>query len=126
MRNNMFQYERSLIFMSKEKVINEVVENAEFEEIENENEVDAVAEVKKEEIAVPEKESFKEKFKRCAPKVAKVIGIGALAVASFVLGAKSVKKSNYDDGDYVDTDYSFPDETFDTDNGVTTEDTTNE
>ena len=114
--------------MSKEKVINEVVENAEFEEIENENEVDAVAEVKKEEIAVPEeKESFKEKFKRCAPKVAKVIGIGALAVASFVLGAKSVKKSNSDDGDYVDTDYSFPDETFDnTDIGVTTEDTTNE
>ena len=113
--------------MSKEKVINEVVENAEFEEIENKNEVDAVAEVKKEEIAVPEeKESFKEKFKRCAPKVAKVIGIGALAVASFVLGAKSVKKSNSDDGDYVDTDYSFPDETFDTDNEVTTEDTTNE
>ena len=112
--------------MSKEKVINEVVENAEFEEIENENEVDAVAEVKKEEIAVPEeKESFKEKFKRCAPKVAKVVGIGALAVASFVLGAKSVKKSNSDDGDYVDTDYSFPDETFDT-NDVTTEDTTNE
>ena len=111
--------------MSKEKVINEVVENAEFEEIENE--VDAVAEAKKEEIAVPEeKESFKEKFKRCAPKVAKVIGIGALAVASFVLGSKSVKKSNSDDGDYVDTDYSFPDETFDTDNGVTTEDTTNE
>lgn len=112
--------------MSKEKVINEVVENAEFEEIKNENEVDAVAEVKKEEIAVPEKENFKEKFKRCAPKVAKAIGIGALAVASFVLGAKSVKKSNSDDGDYVDTDYSFPDETFDTDNGVTTEDTTNE
>ena len=112
--------------MSKEKVINEVVENAEFEEIENENEVDAVAEVKKEEIAVPEeKESFKEKFKRYAPKVAKVIGIGTLAVASFVLGAKSVKKSNSDDGNYVDTDYSFPDETFDTD-GVTTEDTTNE
>lgn len=102
--------------MSKEKVINEVVENAEFEEIENE--VDAVAEVKK--------ESFKEKFKRCAPKVAKVVGIGALAVASFVLGAKSVKKSNSDDGDYVDTDYSFPDETFGTDNGVTAEDTTNE
>ena len=126
MRNNMFHYERSLIFMSKEKVINEVVENAEFEEIKNENEVDAVAEVKNEEIAVPEKESFKEKFKRCAPKVAKVVGIGALAVASFVLGAKSVKKSNSDDGDYVDTDYSFPDETFDTDNGVTTEDTTNE
>lgn len=113
--------------MSKEKVINEVVENAEFEEIENENEVDAVAEVKKEEIAVPEKESFKEKFKRCAPKVAKVVGIGALAVASFILGAKSTKKSNSDDGDYVDTDYSFPDETFDnTDIGVTTEDTTNE
>ena len=113
--------------MSKEKVINEVVENAEFEEIENENEVDAVAEVKKEEIAVPEeKESFKEKFKRTAPKVAKVVGIGALAVASFILGAKSAKKSNSDDGDYVDTDYSFPDETFDTDNGVTTEDTTNE
>ena len=125
MRNNMFQYERSLIFMSKEKVINEVVENAEFEEIENE--VDAVAEVKKEEIAVPEKESFKEKFKRTAPKVAKVVGIGALAVASFILGAKSTKKSNSDDGDYVDTDYSFPDETFDnTDIGVTTEDTTNE
>ena len=112
--------------MSKEKVINEVVEDAEFEEIKNDA-VDPVAEVKKEEIAVPEeKESFKEKFKRCAPKVAKVIGIGALAVASFVLGAKSVKKSNSDDGDYVDTDYSFPDETFDTDNGVTTEDTTNE
>lgn len=113
--------------MSKEKVVNEVVEDAEFEEIKNENEVDAVAEVKKEEIAVPEKESFKEKFKRYAPKVAKVIGIGTLAVASFVLGAKSVKKSNSDDGDYVDTDYSFPDETFDnTDIGVTTEDTTNE
>ena len=112
--------------MSKEKVINEVVEDVEFEEIKNDD-VDAVAEVKKEEIAIPEeKESFKEKFKRCAPKVAKVIGIGALAVASFVLGAKSVKKSNSDDGDYVDTDYSFPDETFDTDNGVTTEDTTNE
>ena len=112
--------------MSKEKVINEVVENAEFEEIKNENEVDAVAEVKKEEIAVPEeKESFKEKFKRCAPKVAKVVGIGALAVASFILGAKSTKKSNSDDGDYIDTDYTFPDETFDT-NDVTTEDTTNE
>ena len=111
--------------MSKEKVINEVVENAEFEEIENDD-VDAVAEVKKEEIAVPEeKESFKEKFKRCAPKVAKVVGIGALAVASFILGAKSTKKSNSDDGDYVDTDYTFPDETFDT-NDVTTEDTTNE
>lgn len=111
--------------MSKEKVINEVVENAEFEEIENE--VDPVAEVKKEEIAIPEeKESFKEKFKRTAPKVAKVVGIGALAVASFILGAKSTKKSNSDDGDYIDTDYSFPDETFDTDNGVTTEDTTNE
>ena len=113
--------------MSK-KVINEVVENAEFEEIENENEVDAVAEVKKEEIVVPEeaeeKESFKEKFKRTAPKIAKVVGIGALAVASFVLGAKSAKKSNSDDGDYIDTDYTFPDETFDT-NDVTTEDTTN-
>lgn len=110
--------------MSKEKVINEVVENAEFEEIENE--VEADAEVKKEEIAVPEeKESFKEKFKRCAPKVAKVVGIGALAVASFILGAKSTKKSNSDDGDYIDTDYTFPDETFDT-NDVTTEDTTNE
>ena len=109
--------------MSKEKVINEVVENAEFEEIENDD-VDAVAEVKKEEIAVPEKESFKEKFKRCAPKVAKVVGIGALAVASFVLGAKSAKKNNSDDGDYIDTDYTFPDETFDT-NDVTTEDTTN-
>ena len=112
--------------MSK-KVINEVVEDAEFEEIKNE--VEADAEVKKEEIVVPEeaeeKESFKEKFKRTAPKVAKVVGIGALAVASFVLGAKSVKKSNSDDGDYVDTDYSFPDETFDT-NDVTTEDTTNE
>ena len=35
-------------------------------------------------------------------------------------------KSNSDDGDYIDTDYTFPDETFDTDNGVTTEDTTNE
>lgn len=114
--------------MSKEKVINEVVENAEFEEIENENEVDAVAEVKKEEIAVPEekeKESFKEKFKRCAPKVAKVVGIGALAVASFILGAKSTKKSNSDDGDCIDVDYMFPEETFDTD-WVTTEDTTNE
>ena len=110
--------------MSKEKVINEVVENAEFEEIENENEVDAVAEVKKEEIAVPEKESFKEKFKRYAPKVAKVIGIGTLAVASFVLGAKSVKKSNSDDGGYIDVDYMFPEETFDTDDiDVTTEDT---
>ena len=112
--------------MSKEKVINEVVEDAEFEEIKNDA-VDPVAEVKKEEIAVPEeKESFKEKFKRCAPKVAKVVGIGALAVASFILGAKSTKKSNSDDGDYIDTDYTFPDETFDTDNGVTTEDTTNE
>ena len=112
--------------MSKEKVVNEVVEDAEFEEIKNDA-VDPVAEVKKEEIAIPEeKESFKEKFKRTAPKVAKVVGIGALAVASFILGAKSVKKSNSDDGDYVDTDYSFPDETFDTDNGVTTEDTTNE
>ena len=110
--------------MSKEKVINEVVENAEFEEIKNENEVDAVAEVKKEEIAVPEKESFKEKFKRCAPKVAKAIGIGALAVASFVLGAKSVKKSNSDDGDYIDVDYMFPEESSDTID-VTTEDTTN-
>ena len=110
--------------MSKEKVINEVVEDAEFEEIKNDA-VDPVAEVKKEEIAIPEeKESFKEKFKRCAPKVAKVVGIGALAVASFVLGAKSVKKSNSDDGDYIDTDYTFPDETFDT-NDVTTEDTTN-
>ena len=110
--------------MSKEKVINEVVENAEFEEIKNDA-VDAVAEVKKEEIAVPEeKESFKEKFKRCAPKVAKVVGIGALAVASFILGAKSTKKSNSDDGDYIDTDYTFPDETFDT-NDMTTEDTTN-
>ena len=112
--------------MSKEKVINEVVEDAEFEEIKNDA-VDPVAEVKKEEIAIPEeKESFKEKFKRTAPKVAKVVGIGALAVASFILGAKSTKKSNSDNGDYVDTDYSFPDETFDTDNGVTTEDTTNE
>lgn len=109
--------------MSKEKVINEVVEDAEFEEIKNE--VEADAEVKKEEIAVPEeKESFKEKFKRTAPKVAKVVGIGALAVASFILGAKSTKKSNSDDGDYIDTDYTFPDETFDT-NDVTTEDTTN-
>ena len=111
--------------MSKEKVINEVVEDVEFEEIKNDD-VDAVAEVKKEEIAIPEeKESFKEKFKRCAPKVAKVVGIGALAVASFILGAKSTKKSNSDDGDYIDTDYTFPDETFDT-NDVTTEDTTNE
>ena len=111
--------------MSKEKVINKVVEDAEFEEIKNDA-VDPVAEVKKEEIAIPEeKESFKEKFKRTAPKVAKVVGIGALAVASFILGAKSTKKSNSDDGDYVDTDYSFPDETFDT-NDVTTEDTTNE
>lgn len=112
--------------MSKEKVINEVVEDAEFEEIKNDA-VDPVAEVKKEEIAIPEeKESFKEKFKRCAPKVAKIIGIGALAIASFVLGAKVNKKSNSDDGDYVDTDYLFPDETFDTDDiDVTTEDTTN-
>ena len=111
--------------MSKEKVVNEVVEDVEFEEIKNDD-VDAVAEVKKEEIAIPEeKESFKEKFKRCAPKVAKVVGIGALAVASFILGAKSTKKSNSDDGDYIDTDYTFPDETFDT-NDVTTEDTTNE
>ena len=111
--------------MSKEKVINEVVEDVKFEEINDENEVEADAEVKKEEIAVPEeKESFKEKFKRCAPKVAKVVGIGALAVASFILGAKSTKKSNSDDGDYIDTDYTFPDETFDT-NDVTTEDTTN-
>ena len=111
--------------MSKEKVNNEVIEDAEFEEIKNDA-VDPVAEVKKEEIAVPEKESFKEKFKRCAPKVAKVVGIGALAVASFILGAKSTKKSNSDDGDYVDTDYLFPDETFDTDDiDVTTEDTTN-
>lgn len=110
--------------MSKEKVINEVVEDAEFEEIKNDA-VDPVAEVKKEEIAIPEeKESFKEKFKRTAPKVAKVVGIGALAVASFVLGAKSAKKSNSDDGDYIDTDYTFPDETFDT-SDVTTEDTTN-
>ena len=111
--------------MSKEKVINEVVENAEFEEIENENEVDAVAEVKKEEIAVPEKESFKEKFKRCAPKVAKVVGIGALAVASFILGSKSAKKSNSDDGDYIDVDYMFPEESSDANVDVTTEDTTN-
>ena len=111
--------------MSKEKVVNEVVEDAEFEEIKNDA-VDPVAEVKKEEIAIPEeKESFKEKFKRTAPKVAKVVGIGALAVASFILGAKSTKKSNSDDGDYIDTDYTFPDETFDT-NDVTTEDTTNE
>lgn len=110
--------------MSKEKVINEVVEDAEFEEIKNDA-VDPVAEVKKEEIAIPEeKESFKEKIKRCAPKVAKVVGIGALAVASFVLGAKSAKKSNSDDGDYIDVDYMFPDETFDTDD-MTTEDTTN-
>ena len=110
--------------MSKEKVVNEVVEDVEFEEIKNDA-VDPVAEVKKEEIAIPEeKESFKEKFKRTAPKVAKVIGIGALAVASFVLGAKSAKKNNSDDGDYIDTDYTFPDETFDT-NDVTTEDTTN-
>ena len=112
--------------MSK-KVINEVVEDAEFEEIKND--VDAVAEVKKEEIAVPEekeKESFKEKFKRCAPKVAKIIGIGALAIVSFALGAKVNKKSNSDDGDYVDTDYLFPDETFDADDiDVTTEDMTN-
>lgn len=111
--------------MSKEKVINKVVEDAEFEEIKNDA-VDPVAEVKKEEIAIPEeKESFKEKFKRTAPKVAKVVGIGALAVASFILGAKSTKKSNSDDGDYIDTDYTFPDETFGT-NDVTTEDTTNE
>ena len=112
--------------MSKEKVINKVVEDAEFEEIKNDA-VDPVAEVKKEEIAIPEeKESFKEKFKRTAPKVAKVVGIGALAVASFILGAKSTKKSNSDDGGYVDTDYLFPDETFDTDAiDVTTEDTTN-
>ena len=110
--------------MSKEKVINKVVEDAEFEEIKNDA-VDPVAEVKKEEIAIPEeKESFKEKFKRTAPKVAKVVGIGALAVASFILGAKSTKKSNSDDGDYIDTDYTFPDETFDT-NDMTTEDTTN-
>ena len=110
--------------MSKEKVVNEVVEDAEFEEIKNDA-VDPVAEVKKEEIAISEeKESFKEKFKRTAPKVAKVVGIGALAVASFILGAKSTKKSNSDDGDYIDTDYTFPDETFDT-NDVTAEDTTN-
>ena len=110
--------------MSKEKVVNEVVEDAEFEEIKNK--VDPVAEVKKEEIAVPEeKESFKEKFKRCAPKVAKVVGIGALAVASFILGAKSVKKSNSDDGDYIDVDYMFPEESSDTNIDVTTEDTTN-
>ena len=110
--------------MSKEKVINEVVEDTEFKEIKNDA-VDPVAEVKKEEIAIPEeKESFKEKFKRTAPKVAKVVGIGALAVASFILGAKSTKKSNSDDGDYIDTDYTFPDETFDT-NDMTTEDTTN-
>ena len=110
--------------MSKEKVINEVVEDVEFEEIENDD-VDAVAEVKKEEIAVPEKESFKEKFKRTAPKVAKVVGIGALAVASFILGAKSTKKSNSDDGDYIDVDYMFPEESSDTNIDVTTEDTTN-
>ena len=110
--------------MSKEKVVNEVVEDVEFEEIENDD-VDAVAEVKKEEIAVPEKESFKEKFKRCAPKVAKVVGIGALAVASFILGAKSTKKSNSDDGDYIDVDYMFPEESSDTNIDVTTEDTTN-
>ena len=110
--------------MSKEKVVNEVVEDAEFEEIKNE--VEADAEVKKEEIAVPEeKESFKEKFKRCAPKVAKVVGIGALAVASFILGAKSTKKSNSDDGDYIDVDYMFPEESSDTNIDVTTEDTTN-
>ena len=112
--------------MSK-KVINEVVEDAEFEEIKNE--VEADAEVKKEEIVVPEeaeeKESFKEKFKRTAPKVAKFVGISALAVTSFILGAKSAKKSNSDDGDYIDTDYTFPDETFDTNIDVTTEDTTN-
>ena len=112
--------------MSKEKVVNEVVEDAEFEEIKNENDVDAVAEVKKEEIAVPEeKESFKEKFKRTAPKIAKVVGIGALAVASFILGAKSTKKSNSDDGDYIDVDYMFPEESSDTNIDVTTEDTTN-
>ena len=110
--------------MSKEKVVNEVVEDVEFEEIENDD-VDAVAEVKKEEIAVPEKESFKEKFKRTAPKVAKVVGIGALAVASFILGAKSTKKSNSDDGDYIDVDYMFPEESSDTNIDVTTEDTTN-
>lgn len=111
--------------MSKEKVVNEVVEDAEFEEIKNDD-VDAVAEVKKEEIAIPEeKESFKEKFKRCAPKVAKVVGIGALAVASFILGAKSAKKSNSDDGDCIDVDYMFPEESSDTNIDVTTEDTTN-
>ena len=113
--------------MSKEKVINEVVEDAEFEEIKNDA-VDPVAEVKKGEIAIPEeaevkKESFKEKVKRCAPKVAKVVGIGALAVASFILGAKSAKKSNSDDGDYIDVDYMFPEETSDTNIEVTTEDT---
>ena len=112
--------------MSKEKVVNEVVEDVEFEEIKNDD-VDAVAEVKKEEIAIPEeKESFKEKFKRCAPKVAKVIGIGTLAVVSFILGSKSAKKSNSDDGDYIDVDYMFPEETSDTNIEVTTEDTTNE
>ena len=112
--------------MSKEKVINEVVEDAEFEEIKNDA-VDPVAEVKKGEIAVPEeKESFKEKFKRTAPKIAKVVGIGALAVASFILGAKLTKKSNSDDGDYIDVDYMFPEETSDTNIEVTTEDTTNE
>ena len=111
--------------MSKEKVVNEVVEDVEFEEIENDD-VDAVAEVKKEEIAIPkEKESFKEKFKRTAPKVAKVVGIGALAVASFIRGAKSTKKSNSDDGDYIDVDYMFPEESSDTNIDVTTEDTTN-
>ena len=111
--------------MSKEKVVNEVVEDAEFEEIKNDA-VDPVAEVKKEEIAVPEeKESFKEKFKRTAPKIAKVVGIGALAVASFILGAKSTKKSNSDDGDYIDVDYMFPEESSDTNIDVTTEDTTN-
>ena len=113
--------------MSK-KVINEVVEDAEFEEIKNE--VEADAEVKKEEIVVPEeaeeKESFKEKFKRTAPKIAKVVGIGALAVASFVLGAKSAKKSNSDNGDYIAVDYLFPAETSDTNIEVNTEDTTNE
>ena len=112
--------------MSK-KVINEVVEDAEFEEIKNE--VEADAEVKKEEIVVPEeaeeKESFKEKFKRTAPKIAKVVGIGALAVASSVLGAKSAKKNNSDDGDYIDVDYMFPEESSDTNIDVTTEDTTN-
>lgn len=111
--------------MSKEKVVNEVVEDVEFDEIENDD-VDAVAEVKKEEIAIPEeKESFKEKFKRTAPKIAKVVGIGALAVASFILGAKSTKKSNSDDGDYIDVDYMFPEESSDTNIDVTTEDTTN-